>query len=214
LTVFYTLGGSASNGTDYNNLTGSVVIDSGQSSATVTVVPVDDSSPEGTETVILTLSANVNYSVGSPNTATVTIADNDVPVTPTISLSFDGQLRDKVGQADNSRLPDGQMDGTFTVTLNPGSGNRTVTALKLTNNAGGTWDTTSPNQFWTLGAALTLNGALLNASNDSVNFPVNDGNNFKIFGADYQSRMFLSGTVFTLVVNFLDGSTATAQVTL
>jgi hypothetical protein len=75
LAVNYTLGGTASNGTDYNTLGTSVTIPAGATSATVTVVPKADTLNESTETVILTLSANANYTVGSPNNATVGIAN-------------------------------------------------------------------------------------------------------------------------------------------
>src|SRR5262249_2745115 len=76
LTVLYSVGGTATNGTDYTpNLSGTVTIPSGQASATVTITPVDDTTIEGDETVVLTLTANAAYSIGSPSTATVTIAD-------------------------------------------------------------------------------------------------------------------------------------------
>src|SRR5207302_1456638 len=61
LTVNYSLGGSASNGSDYQQLGNSVTIAVGSSSAIVTVTPIDDSSVEGAETVVLTLSANSAY---------------------------------------------------------------------------------------------------------------------------------------------------------
>ena len=77
LTVNYTITGTATNGTDYQPLSGSVMINAGQSSATITVTPIDDSSVEGNETVIVTLSANANYTVGVPSSATVIIGDND-----------------------------------------------------------------------------------------------------------------------------------------
>jgi hypothetical protein len=59
-----------------------------------------------------------------------------------------------------------------------------------------------------------LDTALLNGSDDSVNFTLNEGSSFKVFTADFQNRMFLSGTAFTLNVNFADGSTATGNVTI
>ena len=102
----------------------------------------------------------------------------------------------------------------FTVTLNPGSGNRAVTRLHLTNSPGGIWDTQSPDGFWTLGVANGLDVPLLNASNDSVNFPLTEGSSFKIFAADFQNFMFGNGTVFTLMADFSDGSTATYSVAI
>src|SRR5205814_2968745 len=77
LTVNYTLGGTAQNGTDYEQLGTSVTMAAGASSATVTVTPIDDTQVEGNETVVLTISAGAAYNVGSANSATITIADND-----------------------------------------------------------------------------------------------------------------------------------------
>jgi PKD repeat protein len=90
LTVNYSLGGTAVNGTDYQTLSGTVTIAAGASAATVTVSPIDDTQVEGDETVVITLSADAAYDVGTPGSATVTIADNDgtpPPNEPVISLS-------------------------------------------------------------------------------------------------------------------------------
>ena len=77
LTVQYTRGGSATNGSDYANLATSVTIPAGAASAVITVTPVDDAVVEAAETVVLTLAGDASYVLGSPSTATVTIADND-----------------------------------------------------------------------------------------------------------------------------------------
>jgi len=75
LAVNYTLGGTASNGTDYNTLGSSATIPAGATSVAVTVTPKPDTLNESTETVILTLAANASYTVGSPGNATVNISD-------------------------------------------------------------------------------------------------------------------------------------------
>ena len=77
LTVSYTVSGSATSGSDYAALSGSVTIPAGQSSATISIGPIDDTDMEGAETVILTLVDAAGYSVGTPSTDTVTIADDD-----------------------------------------------------------------------------------------------------------------------------------------
>jgi hypothetical protein len=92
LTVRYSLGGTAGNGTDYASLSGSLTIPAGAASATVTVSPIDDTAVEGNETFVLTLSANAAYTVGSPNNATVTIADNDQAPPPTDTTLPSGVL--------------------------------------------------------------------------------------------------------------------------
>jgi hypothetical protein len=158
-----------------------------------------------------TLSAN--FSDGSTASANTTV--NSTPSGPTISLGFDGSIRDRVGQSEFALSPDGQMDGVFTVTLNAGSGNRTVTRMQL-NRAGpvGVWDTQGGDGFWSLGAASGLDTTLLNASNDSVNFAVTEGSSFKIFAADFLGQMFVPGSAFTLSVNFADGTMATANLSI
>ena len=77
LTVNYTLAGTATNGSDYTSLSGSVTILSGSSTATITLTPIDDVLVESNETVIVTVASNAAYTVGTPGGATVTITDND-----------------------------------------------------------------------------------------------------------------------------------------
>jgi uncharacterized repeat protein (TIGR01451 family) len=77
LTVTYTVGGTATNGIDYNRLTNSIIIPAGQASTTIKITPVNDANAtEGNETVILSLVDGAAYDLNSANTATVTIADN------------------------------------------------------------------------------------------------------------------------------------------
>ncbi|WP_016951078.1 Calx-beta domain-containing protein [Anabaena sp. PCC 7108] len=87
LTVNYTTAGTATNGTDYSNLTGTVTFAAGSATATVTVNPIDDTIVEGTETAILNLAAGTGYTLGTAKTATVNIADNDLPPLPVITIA-------------------------------------------------------------------------------------------------------------------------------
>jgi hypothetical protein len=96
LTVYYRFEGTAINGQDFGQVGGSTLIPAGQSTATLTIQPVDDSQPEFPETVNLILmypptttdptmgvSGNgtfapvVAYAIGKPDRGVVTIADND-----------------------------------------------------------------------------------------------------------------------------------------
>ena len=93
LTVYYAVSGTATSGSDYNSLSGSVTIASGSSTGTITVTPINDTVVEGNETVIVTLSANAAYAIGTPSSATVTITSDDVgetitpPNTPSLASS-------------------------------------------------------------------------------------------------------------------------------
>jgi hypothetical protein len=214
LNVNYTVGGTAVAGTHFAALSGSAVIAAGSSTGTIVIAPVENSLADGDKTVVVALSSDASYIVGSPSIATVTVHDNEAANGPAaITVRFDGIIRDRVGQNDLARNSDGQLDSAFTVTLNAGSGNRTVTQLRLTNSLGNEWNTQGGDGLWTLGAASGWDAPLVNGNNDSVNFPVSDGGEFKVFGADYQNRLFLPGSAFTLTVLFADGSSATDNVT-
>lgn len=78
LTVYYTIGGTASNGSDYTYVNTYVNIPAGQASTTITVTPTNDTAVEGDETVVLTLSTNnAAYTIGTPSAATVTITSDE-----------------------------------------------------------------------------------------------------------------------------------------
>jgi uncharacterized repeat protein (TIGR02543 family) len=89
LTVFFTLSGTAREGTlptdDFEPLTASgqfrvATIPAFEASVKVPIRPRDDNAIEGTETVTATLVPNgTQYVLGNPQTATVQIIDNDRP---------------------------------------------------------------------------------------------------------------------------------------
>jgi hypothetical protein len=88
LTVGFTLGGSAVNGTDFNALSNCIVIPSGASKSGIIVTPQDDLAVEGTEYVSLSLFDTAAYTVGAGTNATVTLIDNE-PDPPPLSLALD-----------------------------------------------------------------------------------------------------------------------------
>jgi hypothetical protein len=91
---YYGCSGTATSGVDYQSLSGTVIIPSGSSSATISVVLLEDTESEVLETVDFYLrpgssssssgSYSYNYDFGSTSCATVTISDDDVP--PTVSI--------------------------------------------------------------------------------------------------------------------------------
>ncbi|MBE9206319.1 phytase [Nostoc sp. LEGE 06077] len=84
LTFNYTVGGTATNGSDYDSLTGTATIAVGSSYVDIAVKPIDDNLVEANERVTLTLVDGNNYDLARTNTtATVTIADSDRPLVQT-----------------------------------------------------------------------------------------------------------------------------------
>jgi len=99
LTVFYTLAGTAANGTDYvgvptKGTTKAVVIPVGSLTAQVTVNPTGDVLGESDETVILRLAPATAYVVGTVDPVTGTIANDDPVTTITLAVSAPSVLED------------------------------------------------------------------------------------------------------------------------
>ncbi|ENY80937.1 hemagglutinin-like protein [Sphingopyxis sp. MC1] len=109
VSINYTVGGTATNGTDYAAIASPLVIAAGSTSGTVTVNPTADATIEADETAILSLAAGTGYVVGAPNSATGTILNDDLP-----SLS----INDVTAAEGNS----GTNNFTFTVSLSAPAG--------------------------------------------------------------------------------------------
>lgn len=77
LTVKYAASGTASPGSDYNSLSGSITIPAGKASEILFVQPLADTALESTETVTLSISMNASYLIGSPNNATINILNSN-----------------------------------------------------------------------------------------------------------------------------------------
>jgi hypothetical protein len=86
LQVSFSVGGTASNGIDYQQIANSATIPAGASALWVTIRPLPDDLVEGDESVILTLVSNAAYNIGSPASATMIIKDNP-PVNQPPSLT-------------------------------------------------------------------------------------------------------------------------------
>ena len=96
LTLNLSWSGLAGYGTDYAVVASSgtlapdgstLTLADGQTSATLTLTPVDDLAVEGAESVVLAIVSGAGYAVGSPGSATASIADNDVAALPTLTAT-------------------------------------------------------------------------------------------------------------------------------
>ncbi|MGC4016590.1 MAG: Calx-beta domain-containing protein [Luteolibacter sp.] len=148
LTLYYSLAGSALQGVDFVTLPGSVTIPAGQTSAAVTIVPIDDGILEDDQTVTILLgSLGTNYKLGSNATSTLTIKSNPANK-PFVSVAAAEDSFGESGTAGIFRFAvSGVVTSSFTVnytvggtaipgsdytalsgsvTIPAGSGNRTI----------------------------------------------------------------------------------------
>ncbi|WP_080603267.1 SBBP repeat-containing protein, partial [Microcystis aeruginosa] len=77
LTINYSIGGTATNGTDYASIPTGITFAAGLSTATVTVNPTNDTAVENNETVALTLASGTGYTIGTATAVTGTITNDD-----------------------------------------------------------------------------------------------------------------------------------------
>jgi hypothetical protein len=125
ISVPFTLGGTATGGTDYTATSPSpLVIQPGSSSATIHFNAVNDVADEPDETVIMTLGTPTNATLGAISVHTLTITDNDPP--PTVTLGTSTTVLAETGGA-----------ATITATLSTASGFDVTVNLGLGGTATG-----------------------------------------------------------------------------
>jgi Ca2+-binding RTX toxin-like protein len=123
LTVNYTIGGTATNGTDYTSIPTSVTFAANSATATVIVDPTADTTVESDETVALTLATGTGYTVGTTTAVTGTITNDDTSVTLAVSPSSvteDGTANliytfTRTGSTTNSLTVNYTLGGTATL---------------------------------------------------------------------------------------------------
>ncbi|MDH6059744.1 DUF4347 domain-containing protein [Chrysosporum bergii ANA360D] len=81
ITVNYIVSGTATNGTDYTTLPGTIVIPAGQTSVTIPVNVIDDTIYEPTETITIELQANPSKYTLSTGQQTINLTDNSDTLT-------------------------------------------------------------------------------------------------------------------------------------
>ncbi|GAA5129158.1 DNRLRE domain-containing protein [Luteolibacter yonseiensis] len=167
--VNYTVSGTATSGSDFTPLTGSVTIPAGAASAEIVVSLLKDSTLEQDETVIITLAAGPGYTPGSSTSAAGVIQDSR-PVFPTTTLVFQegnnytGQFQLQISDQGTTRLgstievygvdggiPDVndlmRFDNIFGNTAGRIPSNAKILDASLTITVGGSTNDTSPGPF-------------------------------------------------------------------
>jgi len=121
LTVTYTIGGTAVNGSDYAAIQSTAIIPAGAASVAIEITPLGETLTEE-ETVVLTLATDFGYSVGGAGAATVTLSESP----PVIS----------VDQPPGNALSSGNSIVNFGTALDGANGNAIV--FTISNNGGQT----------------------------------------------------------------------------
>jgi subtilisin family serine protease len=158
LTVQFVVSGTATPGSDYAALTGSVTIPAESATATIVVTAIDDSVPEIDETVIVKLSVDPAYIVGRPGSATATITSDELlPDLVVAALSVPSSVGNMaaftVTDTTNNQGPGaaGASATRFYLSIDPTFdtgdtlvGNRTIGALAAGGSSAGSTTLTLP----------------------------------------------------------------------
>ena len=115
LTVSFSVGGTATFGTDYTQTdaanyttsSGTVTFLAGSATAIVPLDTITDNIVEADETVILTVTGGMRYSVGSPSAATGIISNDDTPLSSWRQIHFGSTAN----SGDGADLNDFDKDG-------------------------------------------------------------------------------------------------------
>jgi hypothetical protein len=113
LDVNYSIGGTATSGTDYTIAASPVSFSPGSATATVTMTPTGDSTVESNETVVITVIAGTGYVPGSPAVATGTITNDDSSDPTIVNTSV-------------ANLPFGTTNKSASLGFTPTAGNHLV----------------------------------------------------------------------------------------
>ncbi|MEM7551614.1 MAG: Calx-beta domain-containing protein [Bacteroidota bacterium] len=150
VTVDITVGGTATEGTDYATIGTTVVFPANQNTVTIPVDVTADNIIEGNETVIVTMMGtnNTDVTISATDDATITITDDDTAV-----LSI----------AATTQAAEDATNGIFTVSTS----NQFTTNTNVTFTVGGT--ATSGDDFTALGSSFTFPA---NTSTTTITVPV------------------------------------------
>jgi hypothetical protein len=160
LTVNYTVGGTASLGTDYTGIaelpaTKAITFAAGSATATVVIDPIADTEIEADETVSLTLSAGTGYTIGTTEAVIATI--NDLLLAPTIdAITGDDNLSVSEYEVGITITGSGNPSATVTIQFEDAffspSGDDIPPAFNVVVNSDGQWSLNlSPAQVGLLG---------------------------------------------------------------
>ena len=93
VSIPFTVGGTATSGSDFTITSSPVVIPAGGNSVDIVITVINDSIDEDDETVVVTMGSPTNAVKGTPSTHTATIVNNDLP--PVVNFTTASQIADE-----------------------------------------------------------------------------------------------------------------------
>lgn len=200
LTVNYNIAGTATNGQDYDRLTGMATFASGSSTTSIKIKPIDDVDYEGYENIKLTLKTGNKYNLGTAKNATVNLLDNDKP-TIAISASDVSAAETLAGETSNS--------GQFTLTRTGNTANSLTVNYLISGSATNGQDYDSLTGLATFAAGsytavidINLIDDLIYEGNETISltlatdskYVLSKDSSASVFIADNDSQPFISIT--------------------
>ncbi|MCZ8189062.1 MAG: endo-1,3-1,4-beta-glycanase ExsH, partial [Microcystis sp. LE19-338.1B] len=235
LTVNYSIGGTATNGSDYTLLPTSVIFEANSAIATVMVDPTADTTVENNETVALTLAAGTGYIIGTTNAVTGTITNDDTSVTLAVSpasVTEDGTTNliytfTRSGVTTNALTVNYTLGGTATlntdytrtgttntVTFAAGSSTATVTIDPTADTTVESDETVAltlaAGTGYTIGTTNAVTGTITNDDLPSITLAISPASVTEDGTSNLVYTFTRSGvTTNSLTVNYTLGGTAT-----
>ena len=154
--VVNTTGGNATQGSDYSAFVQTLTFAAGQTSQTVSVTVINDSTPEASETLAMAISGHSRGTIGT-SFASATIADDDLSVWSVASL---GGSTEGSGQSLFSVSRSNQSATTETIVVTSSGGSASAGS-----------DFTAVNQTLTFGPGESVKTVTVNIVNDSIGEP-------------------------------------------
>ncbi len=206
LTVNYSVGGTATLGTDYAQTgaatftatTGTVTFAAGATTAIVTIDPTGDPTIEANETVALTLASGTGYSVGTTTAAIGTILDDDL--LPAISIA-DLTIVEGINGNPSQSLITVSLNKASTQSIGVNYATSNVTAIAGTDYTATTGTLTFAAGQTSLTIAVPILNDNLNEPNETFSITLINSTNATI--ADDRATITITDTFTTNVTTTL-----------
>lgn len=167
ITVNYTISGTAVNGTDYQTIGTTVSFSAGQSTRTVNVTPINNSSYSLDKTVTLTLASGTGYEIGTVEGVTATIIDDE---TETVRVNVGtSSVHESYGAYEQLTYIFSRLTNLGSVTVNFSASGTATLGVEYTVSGATSFDGTNGTIILDGVSSNTLIVTPINVLTDSIN---------------------------------------------